>query len=158
MKLSDQFFDAQICQNGHVASFDTDPDLSLCFCDKCSSPMITSCLSCHTKIRGCIKNRDVKQIFYRPAYCYACGEPFPWTKSTLDATRETILEDEDLFDDEKEKICKSLPDLISETPRTNLAVTRVKKAVLRAGPDVKDALKQFVISLACEAAKMSLGM
>ena len=71
--------------------------------------------------------------------------------------KEIIWEDEDLFDDEKERMSQSLPDLITETPKTELAVMRVKKFALRATKGVGSALLSFIIEHGCEKAVTALG-
>ena len=152
-----EYYPAQICLNGHVISSHLDNVAD--FCEKCGAKTISTCFQCNAPIRGKINDSYAYLCEYvRPDYCPCCGSPYPWTASALQAIQEIINEDDDLFDDEKEKICNSLPDLIAETPRTNLAVVRVKKAAIRAGPLIADALKQFLISFGCELAKRQLGI
>ena len=76
----------------------------------------------------------------------------------MEAIQELIWEDDDLFDDEKDRLCKSLPDIVAETPKTTLAVSRVKKSAMRGASILKDALIQFAIDFGCELAKKQLGL
>lgn len=69
-----------------------------------------------------------------------------------------IQEDEELSDLERQNLENSLPDIISETPKTKVASIRIKKALLTAGEYTADALRQFVIDFGCELAKKSLGL
>lgn len=68
-----------------------------------------------------------------------------------------IREDNELSEIERKNLEESLPDIISETPKTKLASIRIKKALLTAGEFTADALRQFVIDFGCELAKKSLG-
>ena len=153
---------AHICRNGHVlTSKAASPSISAVkFCQTCGAPALTKCVHCQTAIRGEF-SPDQFVIFNsnypRPAYCHNCGLPYPWTESALEAMKEIIWEDEDLFDDEKERMSQSLPDLITETPKTELAIMRVKKFALRATKGVGSALLSFVIEHGCEKAVTALG-
>jgi hypothetical protein len=44
------------------------------FCPQCGTKLIQTCPQCSAKIEVDLK---------RPAYCAACGKPFPWTEMTL---------------------------------------------------------------------------
>ena len=52
--------------------------------------------------------------------------PLPMTKAALEAVKDLIDETEHLSDEEKDKLEKSLPDLLAETPQTQVAVVRVR--------------------------------
>lgn len=153
---------AQICLNGHVITENHPSEFSEKFCSKCGAETISSCLNCNTAIRGEYKVEGVYVIGSHempvPAYCHNCGQPFPWTEDAIEATRILIDEEDMLSNDDKEKLKQSLPDIISETPRTALAVNRMKKACISAGSFLKDGLMQFASSFACELAKKHLGL
>lgn len=99
----------------------------------------------------------ISQKYDRPAYCHNCGKPYPWTESAIETMRKIIWEDEDLFEDEKERMNESLPDLITETPKTELAIMQVKKCAMRATKAVGTALLNFVIENGCEKVVTALG-
>ena len=153
---------AQICLNGHMINdtFDTHKGRNKSFCPKCGSKTITTCPSCNSTIHGeydcgvvvlCSTSRV-------DAYCYNCGKPYPWTQSAFDATAIMNQEEENISDLQKAFLVESLPDIISETPKTNLAISRFKKCLTSAGRFTADAIKQFVIDFGCELAKKSLGL
>ena len=48
--------------------------------------------------------------------------------------------------------------IMVETPKTTLAATRIKKALLTAGHFTADALRQFVIDFGCELAIKSINL
>ena len=155
------YCNAQVCTNGHVITSDTSFGTESNFCQKCGASTITQCPSCSSPIRGTYLVPGVTilgQEYRVPAYCYNCGNPYPWTKSALEAMSEIIWEDEDLFDDEKKRISQSLPDLITDNPKTDLAVVRVKKYAMRATPAMCKALLSILAEHACERALQALGL
>lgn len=160
--MSGVYRTAQICLNGHciTSSADVYPQHQQNFCDQCGAPTIMECPACHTPIRGYYDSPGViGSLGYDvPAYCYHCGKQFPWTESAMEAVAALVMEDEDLQDATKKALVDSLPDVISETPKTNLAVVRVKKALLSAGKFTVEGLRQFAIDFGCELVKKQLGL
>ncbi len=150
----------QICLNGHpiTGSADAYPEFAKNFCPDCGQATITKCLKCEVNIQGSYYAPGV--LSYRgyesPAFCHNCGSPYPWTEEKLKAAQELIYEDEELSDDQKEILNKTLPDLVSETPRTQLAATRFKKIVNKAVNFTGEGLKQILIEIAAESAKKML--
>lgn len=152
---------AQICLNGHCISDSVDayPQHSQPFCSQCGAPTITSCPSCSAKIRGDYHEDGLAYLSAKytvPAYCYNCGEPYPWTKAAIDSLVDLISEDEELNTLQQEILAKSLPDIVAETPKTKVATTRIKKALLSAGKFTAEAIREFVIDFGCELAKSML--
>jgi len=152
---------AAICKNGHDISSYLDsivPDEK--FCSTCGSEVITTCQECNTPIRG--KHVEPHIIdctpYHVPAYCYACGAPFPWTQAALDAAKEVILEEDAMDEGQREKLIASIPDILTETPKTQVATVRFKKALATAGKFTAEALRQFVIDFGCELAKKQMGL
>ena len=76
----------------------------------------------------------------------------------MEAITELVMEDEELQDTAKEALVASLPDVIAETPKTQLATVRVKKALLAAGKFTAEGLRQFAIDFGCEFLKSQLGL
>lgn len=97
-------------------------------------------------------------LYDRASYCKHCGKPYPWTETALEAVAELIEEEETLDPAQRDKLVSSLPDLIAETPKTQVAVIRMKKFLASAGKLTADAIRQFVIDFACELAKQQLGI
>ncbi len=155
---------SQICLNGHIITrnINRNPELGEKYCRICGAETICECLKCKTPIRGEYEVEGVVCLSTHkhsaPAYCHNCGEPYPWTEDALETTRMILDEEESLNGDEREKLKKSLPDLISDTPRTSLAVLRFKKVLSSVGSITKDALMKFAVSMACEVAKNQLGI
>lgn len=162
MKIVGYYDVAQICLNGHciTGAARTYPSDRQNFCDKCGAATIMECPECHADIRGEYQADGLLNFaaFPVPAYCSNCGKPYPWTKSAIEAVAELIQEDEEMQEAAKEALVASLPDVITETPRTNLAATRVRKALLAAGRFTADGLRQFAIDFGCELVKQQLNL
>lgn len=151
-------FYAKICLNGHV-HVETYPLTKDEYCEICGAKLISKCPHCNSTIKEWNYNGVIvagKPNYTRPMYCRTCGKPYPWTESALEATILMIQEDTELSALERQNLESSLPDIISETPKTNLAMIRVKKALLTAGKFTADAIRQFVIDFGCELAKSAL--
>ena len=88
-----------------------------------------------------------------PFYCHNCGKPYPWTQTTIDTAIELLSEEENLTTEEKNQIVESLPDIISQTPRTPLAATRVKKVFDKMTGAGKEGFEQLLSEITTESAK-----
>lgn len=154
---------AQICLNGHciTESVDAYPVHAQSFCDKCGAPTITTCPACNASIRGYYFVPGFVTVGHNyevPSYCYSCGKPYPWTDAAIMAATELINEEEDLDEVQRSKLISSLPDIMTETPKTQVAITRFKKALMAVGEVTADALRQFVIDFGCKLAMKQLGL
>lgn len=155
------YLTGQVCLNGHPITGDADSGFAQPFCSSCGAQTITHCPHCNAPIHGDYNETVLVcfgSVFEPDAYCYNCGKPYPWTEKAIEKTILLIQEDEELSNVLKESLASSLPDVIVETPATNLAVMRMKKAFAIAGKFTVDALRQFVIDFGCELACRSLGL
>jgi hypothetical protein len=87
-----------------------------------------------------------------PAFCHNCGKPHPWTTKKIESFNTLMDETDNLKSEEKENLKKSVYDIISETPGTQLAVTRFKKVASKIGKNGMDLL----VDLASETIKKML--
>ena len=149
--MSDFF--AKICTNGHAIVERTPLDITE-YCEICGAKLISKCPNCNSPIKEWHINAAVFYTpdFKKPLYCRSCGKPYPWTASAIQSAEQLILEEEALTESTKTAAVASLPDIISETPNTNLAVVRIKKVLSSAGKFTSDAVRQFVIDFGCELA------
>lgn len=153
-------FYAKICLNGHEL-VESSPLVKEEYCETCGAKIISKCPICKAPIKEWHFNGVLylgTPEFEKPLYCRSCGKPYPWTEAALEATMLMIQEDEELSSLERQNLEQSLPDIISETPKTKVASIRIKKALLTAGEFTADALRQFVIDFGCELAKKSIGL
>jgi hypothetical protein len=159
---SSHYDTAQVCVNGYVITnnIEHNPELTAPRCDECGAETITACPSRAKLLRGRYHVPGVAGAWRHtaPKYCHKCGAAYPWTQAKLDALRELVNEIESLTADEKDRLSRSLDDLIAETPRTEVAVTRLKKGLARAGAEVAVAAKNILVDIASEAAKKRLGI
>lgn len=160
--MSGYYTNAQICLNGHCITKDCSYTNRLqIFCDKCGAETIDKCPTCQSSIHG---NYNVPGVirfsddYTTPAFCHECGTPYPWTQSALESVTLLIEEEEEFTQDQKDKLIKSLPDLVSETPKTNVAIVRMKKFLASAGKFTADGLRQFLIDFGCELTLRSFGL
>lgn len=153
-------FYAKICQNGHVL-IERHPLSTEEYCEVCGAKMSSTCPHCQSAIKEWHYNGMAvlgTPSFNKPLYCKSCGKPYPWTEAAIEATAMMIQEDAELSELERANLESCLPDIISETPKTKIAVIRVKKALLTAGEFTAEAIRQFAIDFGCELAKKSLGL
>lgn len=160
-EMSGYYDVAQICLSGHVVneSYREYPQHNQEHCDKCGELTIVKCQSCQTEIRGYYHTPHViggGGIGKAPNFCHKCGKPYPWTARKIEAVREMTDELEGITTQEKEKLKKSLDDLVSETPKTEVAVLRFKKILKKVGKDSYESIKSILVDVASEAIKKSL--
>jgi len=153
---------AQICLNGHVVNDRArdHPQHNSNFCQKCGAATATQCPNCKTEIRGDYEVEGVFVIgssqYHAPAFCHDCGKAYPWTESKIKAAEELIGLAEKLDDDEKAALTADLPDLVRDTPRTQVAATRFKKLAAKVGGGIASALRDIVVDIASDAAKKAI--
>ncbi|MBN8658226.1 MAG: DUF2321 domain-containing protein [Anaerolineae bacterium] len=152
---------AQICLNGHVITdrLKRAPDRAQKFCDKCGEPTISQCQSCNALIRGYYHipgSFIISNTSSAPGYCYECGKPYPWIERKLQAAWELADELEELSEEEKQKLKSSLEEVTRDTPKTEVATTKLKKLLSKLGKESYQLVKQTLVEIATEAAKKAL--
>jgi len=148
---------AQICLNGHVAnsSFTRSPQFNQDFCESCGSATITSCPECNSPIRGYYSGR-VLGSYNAPSFCINCGQPFPWTKSKLQAAHELAQELDNISDEDRIVLQKSIDELVKDTPSTPVAATRFKKIMVKVGQTTAGMFREILVDVLSEAAKKAM--
>lgn len=151
---------AQICLNGHMINdcIDTAPEFNQNFCSKCGAKTITACPSCNAPLHGDYTCEEVFSFSETPveAYCYNCGSPYPWTETVLETANAIIHEDELLTEEQMQQFYACLPDLLTDTPKTRLALIRFKKFVGKAASATSAALYDILKDIVSEAIKKQL--
>lgn len=155
------YYGAAVCGNGHTLTRTlqngehTDE-----FCSKCGSKVFYTCSCCGEIIRGDPCGTAILRSEYpkAPAYCPKCGNPYPWTDKAIFSLIQALKEENEVSEELIEKLEKSMPDAIAETPGTGLAATRFGRAMKTAGSFTANAIKDFIIAFGCEALKSQLGL
>ena len=121
--------------------------------------MITACPACNHDIPGytdpegmVVIGRKHRKVL---SYCVSCGAPYPWTSSTITAAKE-LIELSSLSDTEKRDFSATVPDILTDTPRTKVAITKFQMYAARAGSLVVDGLRDLLVDIASEAAKKAI--
>lgn len=150
----------QVCLNGHPITGNAQryPDFTKKHCPNCGAPTITACTKCRTPIQGDYWVPGVLSAlpYQPPAHCHECGTPYPWTAAKLEAAKELAHEAEDLTQEEREQLARSLDDIVADTPRTQLAASRFKRLMGKAGKGTAQAMRDIVVDIASEAARKSI--
>ena len=131
------------------------------YCEKCGQKIIDKCPSCGAFIKELGQASIVSvgfQEYELAAYCKKCSKAYPWTQSALEATAKIILAENQLSDSDKKMLIASLPDIIADTPKTELAAMRLKRAAASAGKFTTKALLQFAIDFGGSVALKALGL
>jgi hypothetical protein len=66
-------------------------------------------------------------------------------------------ESDELFDAERASLNESLPDLVSDTPQTQVAIMRITRWLSRTGGETSIAVKEVLMRVATEAVKQQMG-
>jgi len=114
-------------------------------CPKCGMANINGCPHCKATIES-----DLESPSERPSYCVSCGKPFPWTETALTIAQEFTDELEELSTEDKTTLKGTFNDLIVYNPGTEVAVTRFKSIVKKAGSDAREVLTKIFVDLASE--------
>ncbi len=151
---------AQICLNGHLinAHVRADPQHNSKFCNGCGASTTAQCSGCKAEIRGQYIPAGLAIIppYRVPAYCHDCGSAYPWTDSAMQAARDLIELDDKNSDADKAALAADLPDLVRDTPRTQVAATRFRKFLAKATSETASALRDIAVDIASEAAKKTI--
>jgi hypothetical protein len=148
-----------VCQNGHglTGRVEEEPERGATYCPQCGAPTLSACPACNTPIRG----HHYTVIYGRyvaPRYCHHCGAPYPWTASSIQALRAMAQEASELSDSERARFAACIDDLVRDTPRTGLAVQRIKQLATKLAQGTWEPMRQIIVSVATDAAKRSLGL
>lgn len=151
---------AEVCPNGHVStsSADTSPELREKFCSSCGEPTMMNCPSCSSTIRGYYYVEGVFGLggYTPPAHCHNCGSAFPWTARKVDSAVELVEVGGGLDDAELAQLRTDLTELTKDSPKTQVASLRFKKAMSKAGSSVAQGVRDIVVDVLSEAAKKAI--
>jgi hypothetical protein len=147
---------AAVCLNGHTATSSAESFPPGKFCETCGAALIMQCQKCRAAIRGYYHVDGVISLgdhYTPPAFCFNCGEAFPWTAARLAAAKDLTDQIDDLSDNDRSKIKEALEEISRDGPRTEVGATRLKKLLGKAKSAVGQAVWKASIEIATEAAK-----
>ena len=154
------YMTAELCLNGHVISGDVEnePEKTSKFCSQCGAETVHACPNCTVPLRGDhIYHDTITWMIDTPKYCYSCGTAFPWTSAKIAAAKEHAGEIEGLDEADRKQLQEVIDDVAADGPRTNLAVSRFKRFLTKAGPAVGNVAYKIVVDVASDAAKKLIG-
>ncbi|WP_222710150.1 DUF2321 domain-containing protein [Lactobacillus apis] len=142
-----------ICLNGHQASVNININSVIdSFCTECGAKLITNCMNCDFPIEGDWSRSGAGFVDLThhdipiPKYCVNCGKPYPWTQSALNAINEMVNLSE-LNSNQKDDLKGSIPDLLSDTPKSKLAVFKWKNI----GKTILPYIHDIIVEVASES-------
>ena len=91
-----------------------------------------------------------------PSFCINCGQPYPWTKSILQAAHELAQEIDNISDEDRVVLQKSIDELVKDTPSTPVAATRFKKIMVKVGQATTGLFREILVDVLSEAAKKAM--
>jgi hypothetical protein len=153
------YLTAEVCLSGHptTGGLEFSPGMTARFCEICGSKTISACPECRTPLRGEYITGGISARDYAPPnHCHSCGSAFPWKTAKIEAAKEHAAEIEGLDENDKAQLKGAIDDLAAGGARTELAVSRFKRLMKKAGETVGGGLYKIVVDVATEAAKKSL--
>jgi len=154
-----QYFQ-KICLNGHqITDFYklSESPQPTEYCENCGKKVISACLKCSKPILG----RYVVDLYFGslchvPSYCKYCSNPYPWTELVINTTKEILSLEDGITESDKSLINDSIPDLLVDTPKTNLAIAKFKKGLASTSVIIKDSLRELLVDVISETAKKAI--
>ena len=152
---------AQICLNGHIVNLSAvrSPERNKPFCTRCGGKTITACPKCDVAIQGYYHIPGVFGLGGKEkasAYCHGCGSAYPWTVASLEAAKALTDEITGLDEQERLLLKASIDDLVSDTPKTPVAVTRFKKYATRGRKEIVQGLRDILVDIVSETARKGI--
>ncbi|MEZ3454764.1 MAG: DUF2321 domain-containing protein [Oscillospiraceae bacterium] len=146
---------AQICENGHVISMKSSRSKTYKFCSTCGAKILDACPKCHAPFIGEPKNMEAAYLVnIKPsAYCYECGELYPWTERQIEAVAEEIKLEMELTEQQQKEAIAILPDLVREATTTRANARKLKKILGFIGKTAAATLIEQILVFSCSAAK-----
>lgn len=159
----ENYWDGSICKNGHVIDYGKGNDAKHCY--QCGALILTQCSHCHAHIRGAKKINAGSLDFYLepkrmhmefPNYCYQCGQPYEWTEKILHNAQEIITLDENVDLEVLDIIKDCIPDLLTESPSTSLAITKYQININKFSEPVIEGMTRLLKEFVPEKTKEAL--
>jgi hypothetical protein len=88
--------------------------------------------------------------------CLRQSSPLPWTRAIIDGLEEFIDFEDNLSKDEKEKLKKSIDDIITETPSSQFASMLFKLALTKMGKETDKGMGDLLFKIATDKVRDSI--
>lgn len=156
--MSEGFDVAQICNNGHEvnSTYNNMPEFRQEHCEQCGAKSVTACQHCKKSIRGKYWGTMSLAKYEIPKYCGECGTAFPWTTARMEAIRELVEMAPGLSEADKQLVNEALPDIAKSTPRTEVAILKMRKALSKSKDFGKKIFEKVATDIATDQAKLLL--
>lgn len=152
------YLTAEVCPNGHVttARIEETPERREQYCSRCGEATMNKCPNCERYIRGEYEH-DVGAVFISepydpPAYCFNCGEPFPWTERRISTAVELLEQDGNLSADEIAQFRSDLAEMANDSLHAQVASNRFNQFMRRVGSSAATGVRDLVVDIASETA------
>ncbi len=88
--------------------------------------------------------------------CPSPATSMPWTESRIRAAKELADDIEHLRPRERELLKQSIDELLTDSPRADLAVVRFKRLIAKAGDDTHIALREILVLVVSDAVRRAI--
>jgi hypothetical protein len=153
------YLKSEVCANGHPTTgvIELSPEMTAPFCPRCGAMTIRHCPQCNSPIRGeyYVPGYLSTREYHPPNHFHNYGSAFPWSAAKLQAAKEHAAEAEGLNDAERTQLQGVIDDLAAGGARTELAASRFKRLMKKAG-EAGSGLYKIVVDVASEAAKKAI--
>jgi hypothetical protein len=124
-------------------------------CEECGEETTTTCPTCLTPIRGVYLGGAVSIGYDLPAFCYKCGNPFPWTERNQQAAFD-LYADTVQNEAEREAFKRDLEAVVKNTPQSVVSASRLKRAAGKLTGGLGKVVIDIVVRMASDEARKIL--
>ncbi len=125
------FAHAGMC--GHMLAADTEGHPVARFCSQCGAVILSKCSGCDVKIRGYYVPPGTTGVggpLSPPAYCFSCGQSFPWTIEKLSTAKDLTDELDNISAEDRAKLKTAIDDVAAGGPRAEVGALHASSAWL----------------------------
>ena len=148
----------QVCKRGHIITryAGNQPEHRQDYCDKCGSETIMECSACDTFIRGEYLGSfgSVGPGIPAPRHCHACGKPFPWTETAINAAIELLAEQ--LTEEDPDQIRDAVEAVVRDTERAEVGGLRLRRWLEGGTAAVRDSTERILTGVISDVSKRAI--
>ena len=139
----------QVCRNGHQIE---GPLVK--YCPRCGTDTISQCPKCHSNLSGISKsssNEREERNIKLPYYCHSCGDPFPWTVTTMETLEELYKGIDALNEEGKRVFIKDIEEIIKDSPKAKVAAIRIRTLIERIPPIAAKIVSDMITDISSDS-------